>query len=192
MTYVLTPQSELEAVNEILSSIGSNPVDTLENSLDVDVLNAKRILSSVSREVQARGWFFNTEDNITLLPDADDGLVPCPENYLQFYSSGYQLIRRNGYFYDIASQTDKFPSGLTLSLIRLVPFEELPEAFRNYVTCRSARIFQMRYLGSTDIDQSLYLAETEAFSAVTDYELKAGNYNIFSGDTYISSGIGRS
>ena len=110
MAYVLTPQSELEAVNEILSSIGSNPVDSLENSLDVDVLNAKRILSSVSREVQSRGWFFNTEDNITLLPDADDGLVPCPENYLQFYSKGYQLIRRNGYFYDIASQTD-FPQG---------------------------------------------------------------------------------
>ena len=52
MTYVLTPQSELEAVNEILSSTGSNPVDSLENSLDVDVLNAKRILSSVSREAQ--------------------------------------------------------------------------------------------------------------------------------------------
>ena len=50
MAYVITPQSELEAVNEILSSIGSNPVDSLENSLDVDVLNAKRILSSVSRE----------------------------------------------------------------------------------------------------------------------------------------------
>ena len=191
MTYVLTPQSELDAVNEILSSIGSNPVDSLENSLDVDVLNAKHILSSVSREVQSRGWFFNTEDNITLLPDADDGLVPCPENYLQFYSKGYQLIRRNGYFYDIASQTDRFPSGLIISLIRLVPFEELPEAFKKYVTCRSARLFQMRYLGSTEIDQALYLAETEAHSAVTDYELKLGNYNIFEGDTYISSIIDR-
>ena len=192
MAYVLTPQSELEAVNEILSSIGSNPVDSLENSLDVDVLNAKRILYSVSREVQSRGWFFNTEDNITLLPDADDGLVPCPENYLQFYSKGYQLIRRNGYFYDIASQTDRFQSGLILSLIRLVPFEELPEAFKKYVTCRSARLFQMRYLGSTEIDQALYLAETEAFSAVTDYELKSGNYNIFEGDTYISGILDRS
>lgn len=50
----------------------------------------------------------------------------------------------------------------------------------------------MRYLGSTEIDQALYLAETEAYSAVTDYELKSGNYNIFEGDTYISGILDRS
>lgn len=191
MTYILTPQSELEAVNEVLSSIGSNPVDTLEDNQDVDVLNAKRLLSVISREVQSKGWYFNTEDDITLKPNAETYLVPCPETYLQFYSEGYQLVRRKGYFYDITSQTDKFPSGLSLSLVRRVDFEELPEVFRRYVTCRSARIFQMRYLGSTDIDQALYLAETEAYADVINFELLSGKYNAFSSDSFNSGNIGR-
>ena len=103
MTYILTPQSELEAVNEILSSIGSSPVDTLDESLDVDVINAKRLLEATSREVQSKGWYFNTEDSVTLQPDTDSNRVPCPENYLVFYSDGYQLVRQSGYFFDIAS-----------------------------------------------------------------------------------------
>lgn len=192
MSYILTPQSKLEAINEVLSSIGSNPVDSLDESQDVDVLNAKRLLEHVSREIQSRGWYFNTEDDVTLQPDADTNLVPCPENYLVFYSEGYQLIRRDGYFYDITSQTGEFPDGLTLSLIREVTFEELPEAFRHFIACRTARLFQMRYLGSSDIDQSLYLAESEAYGALMDYELKAGNYNIYDSDTFNSGNITRS
>lgn len=192
MSYILTPQSKLEAINEVLSSIGSNPVDSLEDSQDIDVLNAKRLLEHVSREVQSRGWYFNTEDDVTLQPDKDTNLVPCPESYLVFYSEGYQLIRRNGYFFDNTTRTGEFPDGLTISLIRQLDFEELPEPFRHFIACRTARMFQMRYLGSADIDQSLYLAESEAYSAIMDYELKAGNYNIYDSDTFNSGNIGRS
>lgn len=192
MTYIVTPQSELEAVNEILSSIGSTPVDTLDESLDVDVLNAKRLLENVSREIQSRGWYFNTEESATLQPDADSNLIPCPENYLVFYSDGYQLIRQSGYFFDIASRTNEFPSGITVTLVRYMTFEELPECFRKYITCRAARLFQMRYLGSTDIDASLQFAESEAYSDVIDYDLRTGNYNIYEDDTFNSGNLSRS
>ena len=40
----ITPLTELEAVNEILASIGEAPVNTIENSQNVDVINALRIL----------------------------------------------------------------------------------------------------------------------------------------------------
>lgn len=192
MTYILTPQSELEAVNEILSSIGSSPVDTLDESLDVDVINAKRLLEATSREIQSRGWYFNTEDSITLQPDTDSNRVPCPENYLVFYSDGYQLVRQSGYFFDIASRTDEFPNGLTVTLIRYLQFDELPEVFRKYITVRTARLFQMRFLGAQEIDASLQFAESEAYSAIIDFELKTGNYNVYNDDTFNSGNIGRS
>lgn len=192
MTYILTPQSELEAVNEILSSIGSSPVDTLDESLDVDVINAKRLLEATSREIQSRGWYFNTEDSVTLQPDTDSNRVPCPENYLVFYSDGYQLVRQSGYFFDISSRTDEFPNGLTVTLIRYLQFDELPEVFRKYITVRTARLFQMRFLGAQEIDVSLQFAESEAYSAIIDFELKTGNYNVYNDDTFNSGNIGRS
>lgn len=190
---IVTPSNKLDAVNEILSAVGSSPVNSLEDELNVDVLNALRILDSVSKEIQSRGWDFNIEDSVALLPDDDTNLVPCPNNYLRFVSSGYKLIRRSGYFFDILSQTNEFPEGLTLdTLVRGLDFEELPEVFRKFITCRAARIFQMRYLTSDDLNKHLMTEESSAYADIIDYDLTTGNYNILNDDKYISQYIQRS
>lgn len=190
---IVTPSNKLDAVNEILSAVGSSPVNSLEDELNVDVLNAVRILDSVSKEIQSRGWDFNIEDSVALLPDDDTNLVPCPNNYLRFVSSGYKLIRRSGYFFDILSQTNEFPEGLTLdTLVRGLDFEELPEVFRKFITCRAARIFQMRYLTSDGLDKHLMTEESSAYADIIDYDLTTGNYNILNDDQYISQYIQRS
>lgn len=190
---IVTPSNKLDAVNEILSAVGSSPINSLEDELNVDVLNAVRILDSVSKEIQSRGWDFNIEDSVALLPDDDTNLVPCPNNYLRFVSSGYKLIRRSGYFFDILSQTNEFPEGLTLdTLVRGLDFEELPEVFRKFITCRAARIFQMRYLTSDDLNKHLMTEESSAYADIIDYDLTTGNYNILNDDQYISQYIQRS
>lgn len=190
---IVTPSNKLDAVNEILSAVGSSPVNSLEDELNVDVLNAVRILESVSKEIQSRGWDFNIEGSVALLPDDDTNLVPCPNNYLRFVSSGYKLIRRSGYFFDILSQTNEFPEGLTLdTLVRGLDFEELPEVFRKFITCRAARIFQMRYLTSDDLNKHLMTEESSAYADIIDYDLTTGNYNILNDDQYISQYIQRS
>lgn len=190
---IVTPSNKLDAVNEILSAVGSSPVNSLEDELNVDVLNAVRILDSVSKEIQSRGWDFNIEDSVALLPDDDTNLVPCPNNYLRFVSSGYKLIRRSGYFFDILSQTNEFPEGLTLdTLVRGLEFEELPEVFRKFITCRAARIFQMRYLTSDELNNHLMTEESSAYADIIDYDLTTGNYNILNDDQYISQYIQRS
>lgn len=190
---IVTPSNKLDAVNEILSAVGSSPVNSLEDELNVDVLNAVRILDSVSKEIQSRGWDFNIEGSVALLPDVDTNLVPCPNNYLRFVSSGYKLIRRSGYFFDILSQTNEFPEGLTLdTLVRGLDFEELPEVFRKFITCRAARIFQMRYLTSDDLNKHLMTEESSAYADIIDYDLTTGNYNILNDDQYISQYIQRS
>ena len=190
---IVTPSNKLDAVNEILSAVGSSPVNSLEDELNVDILNAVRILDSVSKEIQSRGWDFNIEDSVALLPDADTNLVPCPIIYLRFVSSGYKLIRRSGYFFDILSQTNEFPEGLTLdTLVRGLDFEELPEVFRKFITCRAARIFQMRYLTSNELNNHLMTEESSAYADIIDYDLTTGNYNILNDDQYIYQYIQRS
>ena len=50
--------TELDAINFMLSAIGSDPINTLVDDTDVDVANAKRILEQVSRSIQRQGWDF--------------------------------------------------------------------------------------------------------------------------------------
>lgn len=190
---VITPSNELDAVNEILSSVGSSPVNSLEDDLNVDVLNAKRILSAVSTEVQSRGYRFNTLNNIYLTPDSDTGLVPFAHDYIRVFASGYKLVNRSGYFFDLETGTNEFPEGLTVTeLVKKLPFEELPTVFRKYITVKAARTFQVKYLTSADIDASLQFEEATAYADIVDYDLMSGEYNIFSGDSFISQQIQRS
>ena len=56
---MLMALTELDAINLMLSSIGSDPVSDLDET-DVDVANAKRILEDTSRNIQRQGWDFNT------------------------------------------------------------------------------------------------------------------------------------
>lgn len=190
---IITPSNELDAVNEILSSVGSSPVNSLEDDLNVDVLNAKRILSAVSTEVQSRGYRFNTLNNVYLTPDSDTGLVPFAHDYIRVFSAGYKLVNRSGYFFDLETDTNEFPEGLTVTeLVKKLPFEELPVVFRKYITVKAARTFQVKYLTSADIDASLQYEEATAYADIVDYDLMSGEYNIYSGDSFISQQIQRS
>ena len=190
---IITPSNELDAINEILSSVGSSPVNSLEDDLNVDVLNAKRILKATSIEIQSRGYVFNTLNNVYLSPDSDTGLVPYARDYIRVFTTGYKLVDRSGYFFDLVSSTNEFPEGLTVGeLVKELPFEELPVIFRKYITVRAARVFQMRYLTSGDVDAHLQLEESAAYADVVDYELMTGNYNVLNDDQYISQQIQRS
>ena len=44
---MLTVMTELDAINFMLSAIGSDPINNAEDTTDIDVDNAKRILENV-------------------------------------------------------------------------------------------------------------------------------------------------
>lgn len=57
---------------------------------------------------------------------------------------------------------------------------------------KAARTFQVKYLTSADIDASLQYEEATAYADIVDYDLMSGEYNIYSGDSFISQQIQRS
>ena len=67
-------QTELEAVNEILASVGQAPVTTLDQT-NPDVAIAYDALINTSRQVQAEGWTFNKEYSYPLDVDANKNVV---------------------------------------------------------------------------------------------------------------------
>jgi len=70
--------TELEAVNVMLGTIGEQPVNSLDISTISEVSIASNILFDISREVQTRGYSWNTDTEYPLA--VSGGEIPLPLN----------------------------------------------------------------------------------------------------------------
>ena len=185
--------SELAAINDILASIGEPPVSTLEGDDNADVSNARRILNKLNRQIQSRGWTFNIEEGVTLQPDVYSHMIDYSSDYLSMMSNGgqSQYINRGGYVYDRSANTDRFPNGIQVNLIRLREFDEMPECFRTLIVTKASRQFNSRFFGAPEVDGALQEEEAEAQRACFEYELDYGNYNMLDGDSFVQGLLSR-
>ena len=175
----LTPLTELEAVNEILASIGESPVNTIENPTNVDVINCLRILRNVNRRVQSKGWTFNKIDSYTLNPDASTHKIRWLSNLLYVVGTDNKKYTKKGdYLFDWEEQTDIFNNSIDCTIIFLVDFEDMPDPMRSYITSKAATTFQTRYLGDSSLGEELLRDEQEAWAALMEYELDSNNFNM--------------
>ena len=180
--------AELDAVNEMLAAIGESPVTTLDEDGSADVANARRILNKINRQIQSRGWTFNIEEGITLLPDVYSNLIVYSDDYLSLMATSGQSIyvNRGGYVYDRTSKTDRFDSGITVNIIRLRDYDEMPECFRYWIVTKASRQFNNRFFGAPEVDGVLKEEEDEARRLCMEYEVDYGGYNMLDGDAFTS------
>ena len=80
MTTQITPTTELQAVNTMLSVIGEAPVNSITGTTTVDVSVAKNILDETSMSIQSQGWNFNTNYEYKSLSLDSDNKIPLPSN----------------------------------------------------------------------------------------------------------------
>lgn len=183
MTTVLTPTSELEAINTILSVIGESPISSLSDISSVaDAVTAQSILSEVSRQVQTKGWHFNTEKDFELSPDTFAKEIVVPSNALRVDSMGddreMDVVQRGNKLYDRVKHTFQFDKSIKCDLVVLLPFDQLPQAARHYITIKAARIFQSRTVGSEALYQFTSVDERDALLDLKRNEGITGDYNI--------------
>lgn len=183
---MLTPTTELEAINTMLSTIGEAPVNTVEDNGIVDAVIARQILRATSREVQARGWHFNTDKNYPLFPD-ENGELLLPVTTLRCDTVGdsqsLDVVVRGHRLYDRRNHTYQFTKDIRVDLVILLSFEDLPEAARNYITVRSSRIFQERLVGSESLSKFNTQDELRAKVVLEDYEAETADYSMLT-DSY--------
>ena len=181
-----TRTSELESVNVIISTIGEAPLNTLTGSLPVDGTIAKNVLSEVAREVQSQGWHFNTHTKVTL-PRNTDNKIPLATNIVRVeinprkYSKfNYDIVQRNNFLYNLAKNEDTFDTDLEeATVVYLLPFDDIPEQAKRYITIRSARIFHDRTLGANTIHKFSQEDEAKALSILKQAESHTGDFTIF-------------
>lgn len=185
MSTLLTPTTELEAVNTLLSTIGEAPVNSLEDQVIVDAVVARATLKEVSRELQAQGWHWNTEDKFPLARNANQEIV-LPPNALQVDVDPWEYpevdpVIRGTRLYDKKNHTFLWPYNLEVTVIFLLQFTELPEAARRFVTLRAARFFRDRTVGDGPGHDIATADEYRALALLKEHETDMGDYNMKNG-----------
>jgi hypothetical protein len=170
--------TELEAVNVMLGTIGEQPVNSLDISTISEVSIASDMLYEVSREVQTRGWSFNEETDYPLA--LSGGEIPLPINCLKVVVEGESdwIIRRGTRLYNRTEHTYTFTAGVDVTIVFFLPFTELPQAMRNYITLRTARKFQVRILGSDTIEKFTEIDENQAWLTLCAEEVDQAGYSM--------------
>ena len=189
----INPDSELDAINDMLAAIGEPPVSTLVDDANADVANARRILNRVNRQIQSRGWTFNIEEGVELLPDVNSGLIPFNDDYLSVMAPSGQTtyVNRGGFLYDRTNRTDLFDGSVTANLIRMRDYAEMPECFRHWIVTRASRQFNNRFFGAQEVEAVLAEDEVEARRLCMEYEVDYGGYNMLDGDAFTSGLLSR-
>ena len=173
--------TELDAVNQILSSVGQAPVTTLDLQ-NPEVGIVVNTLREVNRQVQAEGWIFNTEYGYPL-PVNKDGEIAIPDNILSADfppGSDIVVVQRKGKLYDRTNHTYKFDGPLELDVIWKEDFEDVPEALKQYIIIRAANVFAGRSVGSGEAVRFGQQEEAQARASALEYETQQGDYSIFS------------
>jgi hypothetical protein len=192
-TYAVS--TELDAVNQILSSVGQAPVTTLDlkNPEVAIVLNTLR---EINRQVQSEGWAFNTERDYEMTPDSVTNEVLYPYNVLQMdanvehHKNDYDLVRRNGKVYDRLHHTYEFTENLHVDLTWYFDFTDVPPAVQGYIVARTARMCATKMIGDKEINQLLAEQEINTRAAALEYECNQGDYSMFgfkNGQNYYAS-----
>lgn len=176
---MISPTTELDAVNEIIGAIGEAPVNTLENLMNVDVINALRILRNNNRAFQSRGWSFNSVTEYPLNPDVYSKKIKWLDVYLKIDGEeGTKYVKQGDYVYDLIAKTSIFESPISVNAIILVPFEDMPEPARNYIVAKASAEFQSRYLGDESLTQILNNKVQETWQYLQEDELDKNEYNL--------------
>ena len=178
--------SELEAVNILLAAINEAPAATLNDSGIPYLAAAYACLTEISRSVQTVGWHFNTEDDYPLVLDSN-GFLPLPSDTLKVVADDRDHVQRGAFLYDKANHTKVFAKPQSVTIVRLLPWDDLPQAARNYITIRAARIFQTRELGSESQFRFSEYDEQVALKVIQEAEAETGQYNYFTDSQSVAS-----
>lgn len=166
--------TKLEAVNDILASIGEDPVNSLSSGLP-EAEDAERFLDRESRRIQMRGWQVNTLKNYVLTPNASNQFV-LPDNTLKVDTVNSRstrpgatvtpskwinvAMRRSGddtkwllWDVDKNSETWTDVTTMTVDLVQFLEFANLNPSLQIYVWTSAAHRFQKESMGSAALYQ---------------------------------------
>lgn len=153
----------------MLATIGERAQVSLETR-HPSVVQAVAVLESNDYDFQGRGWWFNKEVNVRLMPDANSGEIRIPAESMEFRLSpncahardGGRYVPRGTRLYDTVNHTYNIGAAVSADMTLRVPIENLPPQAFTYLKHLAA---QAMYEDEDGDNQKLQrLSERKAFA----------------------------
>jgi hypothetical protein len=186
----------IPSINRILSLIGEPPIsNTNENSLASE---AMRLFIATDKELQGRGWWFNTLEEYTTGEPDEAGLISISSAFLSIEPleprSPRLSINTLGIGGTVLYNNDTFSPVFTKAVKLKVIYREntqnVPQKYLEYLEVRVAILLTELYPQSGVDIQRLPKMEVELRAYFKDREFDEANYSIF--DSYdVAARVGR-
>lgn len=184
----------------MLSVIGESGVSST-TSTHPSVQTASRILDIEDIDFQQTGWWFNSDYNLTLVPDTD-GRVSVPASALDVRMSNvaYQkpseklrYARRGAFLYDTILHTNIINTKVSVDLVTRLSLDSLPSVAASYVMHKSREGMYLDDDGDTFKTNALQQETAKAWARLKAVELKALAANALDNPfaRQLQSGIGQ-
>ena len=192
-TYAVS--TELDAVNQILSSVGQAPVTTLDLQ-NPEVFITVNTIREVSKQVQLEGWTFNTERKYLLKRNPATKEITVPSNVLSIdgndekHINEFDLVVRQGKLYDRLESTYEFDDDIHVDVVWYWDFQYLPPAVQSFITAKAARLCAIKMVGDRDLNTLLEEQEAMCRATLIENECNSGDYTMFGhrdGQNYYTS-----
>lgn len=153
----------LTVVNLMLGTMGEKPLNSLTDTHAM-LAACTSGLDEANRRIQAEGWWFNME-LITLTPSLIDGSLNLANDVLEVHTSKANYVKRGTRVYNLDGGTYVFTIPEKVEVLRLVPFDSIPEVAASYIAMVAIRKFQTDYDGDTaktrDIEKEVERTQME-------------------------------
>lgn len=170
--------SRLQAINQMLIAVGEQVILT-EVAGAGDYANCSSVLDAETTKVLAKGWDFNTDNDVGFTPDAA-GKIALPANLLRLdpQDRSRRISQRGSFMYDKTNKTDVFKTPVTAHVILGFPFEQCPYNVQREIVGRAAKVYQRSFVGSQQLDQFAVEEQIEATADARDAEVDGDDFNI--------------
>lgn len=172
--------AELNEVNKVMRFIGEPPVTALNsNSLASECV---RLLRDTDAELQGRGWWFNTEEDVEFSPS--NGIISIPSNILSLETNDYeariQAFGNDYRLYDLNKKSDtSWSSTIKAKVVYQRSLNDTPSKYLEYLSVRVAILLTELYPQSGIDIQRLPKMEAELRAYFKDREADDANYSVF-------------
>lgn len=181
----ITHSTKIEAVNSMLSAVGEAPITNLDEDL-AEAQMAVNMLDVVSREVQSRGWSWNT-DRKRKMNISSNGQILIPVNAMKIEAVDgntgrpdprKRYVIRDRKLYDILKRTNKFDDAQHLDLVIALDWADLTETGRRYITLDATSRYMVDVLGADADLQQIQQQAQQAWIRLHQEEDQISDNNI--------------
>lgn len=170
--------TKLEVLNQMLHVMGEAPVSS-DSSQHPSAISAMVTLDRVNRQLQARGWWFNRELELTLNPQVDTGYVIVPDGTLDIdpIDRFSTLVQRGNKLYDPFKHTYAIAEPVIVNLTLQLPIEDLPDAAGQYLIAQCKYEVYVDDDGDANKSTALEKARVLAWAELQQRELQNTDVN---------------